>query len=75
MIEHETLWSLLKDPAHWGFEIILIFIFDFLIGVWLWPKIKKFRRHHKSDDNKLDDLEKRIKALEDERSEHNVFYR
>jgi hypothetical protein len=24
----ETFWDLLKDPAHWWFELFLIFVFD-----------------------------------------------
>lgn len=55
---------LLKDPAHWEFELFLIFIFDVLIGVLLWPRLKKFMHHHKSDDEKLDDLETRLSVLE-----------
>lgn len=27
----ETFFDLLKDPAHWEFEIFLIFIFDVII--------------------------------------------
>ncbi|MEK7194540.1 MAG: hypothetical protein AAB660_02525 [Patescibacteria group bacterium] len=63
-MEHETFWTLLKDPAHWYFELFLIFIFDVLIGVLIWPRIKKFMTHHKEDDERLDDLEKRISDLE-----------
>lgn len=63
-MEHETFWTLLKDPAHWQFELFLIFLFDVVVGVIIWPYIKKFMKHHKSDDDKLHELEKRISALE-----------
>jgi hypothetical protein len=56
---HETFLTLLKDPAHWEFEIFLIIIFDGLIGLILWPKIKKFLRHYKSDDKIIHDLEEK----------------
>ena len=62
-METETFFTLLQDPAHWQFEIFLIFIFDVLIGLLIWPTIKKFLIHHKSDDERLDELEKEIKEL------------
>ena len=63
-MERETFWTLLGDLPHWEFELFVIFVFDVLIGVILWPRIKKFAKHHKSDDEKLDDLEKRLETLE-----------
>ena len=63
-MEHETFFTLLKDPAHWQFELFLIFLFDVLIGALIWPWIKKFSKHHKEDDDKLHELEKRIEVLE-----------
>jgi hypothetical protein len=59
----ETFWTLLHDPAHWEFEIFLIVIFDGLIGLLIWPKIRKFTTHHKSDDERIDDLEREVKEL------------
>lgn len=63
-MEHETFWTLFTDLAHWEFELFLILIFDVLIGVLIWPRIRKFIRHHKSDDEKLEELEKRLMFLE-----------
>lgn len=32
---HETFWTLLRDKAHWEFEIFLMVVFDlFLAGAW-----------------------------------------
>ena len=60
----ETFWTLLGDLAHWEFELFLIFLFDVLIGLLIWPYIKKWFRHHKEDDNKLKELETRVGELE-----------
>ncbi len=46
-MEHETFWTLIKDSAHWEFELFLIFIFDILIGLLMWPAIKCFIKDHK----------------------------
>jgi hypothetical protein len=62
-MEHETFWTLLKDKAHWEFELFLMFVFDVVIGFIFWPLIKKLMLHHKTDDDKLRDLEKQIRAL------------
>ncbi len=64
-MEHETFFTLLKDAAHWEFELFLMFIFDFLIGLIIWPYFRRFVLHHKSDDNKIEELEKKVKALEE----------
>lgn len=63
-MEHETFWTLLKDAAHWEFELFLMFLFDVVLGILVWPRIKRALRHHKSDDDKLDTLEDRVKELE-----------
>lgn len=62
-MEHETFWTLFRDPAHWQFEIFLIALFDGLIGVLIWPRIRKFLRHHKTDDERIEDLEMEIREL------------
>lgn len=36
----ETYMQLLKDPAHWLFELTLVVIFDGLIGLLVWPRIR-----------------------------------
>ena len=63
-MEHETFFTLIKDSAHWEFEIFLMIFFDGLIGVLIWPKIKAWFTHHKEDDTKIAELEKRIMILE-----------
>jgi hypothetical protein len=60
-MEHETFWTLLKDPAHWAFEIFLIALFNGLLGLIIWPRIKKFLQHYKSDDKIIHDWEKNMK--------------
>jgi|GEM_PF-3098921 len=62
--DQETFWTLLTNLPHWEFELFLMFIFDVLIGVIIWPKIKSFSKHHKEDDDKLSELDKRLSALE-----------
>ena len=71
-MEHETFWTLIADRAHWEFELFLIFIFDVVIGLVLWPRLKKWKSHHKSDDaqiaealQKISDLEKQVKSLQE----------
>ena len=65
-MEHETFWTLIKDAAHWEFELFLIFIFDIIIGLFIWPYIRSFKKHHKSDDQKIANLEKELIELKDE---------
>ena len=62
-MEKETFWTLLLDLPHWEFELFLIFIFDVLLGLLIWPLIRKFTTHHKSDDDRINDLEKEIEEL------------
>ena len=71
MVEQETFWTLLFDPSHWEFEIFLMIIFDGLIGALIWPRIKKWFQHHEEDDSKMSELEKRIKALEENKKGPN----
>jgi hypothetical protein len=62
-MEHETLWQLLCDPAHWELEIIIQIVFDGLIGLIVWPRLCKAVLHHRSDDEKLADLQTQIDAI------------
>lgn len=62
-MEHETFLTLLTDKAHWEFEVFLIFLFDVLIGLLIWPWIRKFVIHHKSDDERIAELERRVDEL------------
>ena len=62
-MEDETFFTLLKDPAHWQFEIFLIILFDLIIGILLWPYFKKFVLHHKSDDERIAELERKVDEL------------
>lgn len=62
-MEQETFFTLLIDKAHWEFEIFLILLFDVLIGLLIWPWIRKFVIHHKSDDERIVELERRVDKL------------
>lgn len=59
-MEHETFWTLLQDPAHWYFELFLILLVDGLILGLIWPKLRKWKKHHKEDDDKLESLQKQV---------------
>ena len=48
----ETFMSLLHDPAHWGFELFLMLIFDVIIGGLAWPFIKRHWNHHVERDER-----------------------
>lgn len=56
-MEHETFFTLMCSLPHWEFEIFLMFVFDILIGTLLWPLLRKWTNHHKSDDQQLVDLQ------------------
>lgn len=72
-MEHETFFTLLKDKAHWQFELFIIFIFDIVIGLILWPIIVYFVwpkiKHvcgcqvNKSDSEKIKALEDAVRKL------------
>ena len=63
----ETFWDLVKDPAHWEFEIFLIIIFDVIVGLFIWPYIQRALVHHKSDHERLEDLEREVRGLREKR--------
>lgn len=60
---HETFWDLLMDPAHWYFELFLIVLFDVIVGLLIWPFVRKGIMHHKSDHERLEDLEREVSIL------------
>ena len=64
-MENETFLSLLTNKAHWEFELFLMFIFDVLIGFILFPFLKKWILHHKTDDEKIADLQQKISKIEE----------
>ena len=51
----ETFGTLLRDPAHWGFELLVGFIetlvFDGLLLGLFWPFARKHWRHHIARDH------------------------
>lgn len=49
---HETWWSILCDPAHWIAEIVMMIVFDGLIGAMLLPFIGRHWAHHKARDKR-----------------------
>lgn len=65
----ETFGTLLKDPAHWEFELFLMLLFDGLIGAVVWPLIKNhIHRDLKKHNTELDRAFKSgyVKAQQDE---------
>jgi len=48
----ETFWTLLRDRAHWEFELFLMALFDGLVGAALWPLIRKHWNHHIARDKR-----------------------
>ena len=59
----QTFLDLLRDPAHWEFELFLIFVFDVIVGLIIWPYVQKALVHHKSDHERLEDLEREVRDL------------
>ena len=49
-MEQETFWTLLRDAAHWEFEIFLMVVFDGVVGALLWPFLRKHWKHHVAHD-------------------------
>jgi hypothetical protein len=54
LVEQDTFMSLLRDKAHWEFELFLMVIFDMILGglllPWLWPFVRKHWKHHVARD-------------------------
>jgi hypothetical protein len=52
----ETFWTLLRDSAHWQFEIFVNVVFDGvvmgLVRLTLWPIIKRHWQHHIDRDKR-----------------------
>lgn len=46
MIIGETFIELVKDPNHWAFEIMLMVLFDGLIGAAAIPLFKRWLKNH-----------------------------
>ncbi len=63
-MEQETFWTLLTNAAHWEFELFLMFLFDVVIGLVLWPLLKKKEVHHQSDDAQIAELQRQLKEIQ-----------
>lgn len=50
MAPPETFWTLLRDSAHWEFEIFLMILMDGVILGILWPFLRKHWNHHVAHD-------------------------
>lgn len=48
----ETFLSLLGNLAHWEFELFLMFLFDVVVGLCIWPFAKKHILHHLERDRR-----------------------
>ncbi len=74
----ETFWTLLSDAAHWEFELFLMFLFDVVLGLMIWPYLLKLWKHHKGDDDQIACLQRKVAALQahlgirDEDCKHDV---
>ena len=73
-MEQETFWTLLRDVAHWEFELFLMLLFDVVIGLCLWPIIRYFVWPrikkacgcvviHKTDADRIAALERQVRQL------------
>jgi hypothetical protein len=49
----ETFWTLLRDPAHWLFELFLMVVFDGIVLGVCWPFLRKHWKHHIARDNEV----------------------
>jgi hypothetical protein len=48
----ETFWSLLRDRAHWEFELFVNLVFDGLVCGVVFPFAKKHIVHHLQRDER-----------------------
>lgn len=54
MVGPETFVTLLKDPAHWEFELFLMFLQDVILGLLILPLARKhWLRYHPAWKKKL----------------------
>lgn len=52
-VEHvETFWTLAADIAHWEFELFLMLLFDVILGILVWPFVKRHWLHHTARDER-----------------------
>lgn len=56
----ETFSSLLINIPHWEFEILVSVIFASFEGLVVYPLWQRWRKHHRIDDAKIAELEKRL---------------
>jgi hypothetical protein len=52
MVAPETFMSLLRDKAHWEFEIFLMVLFDGVVAGLALPFLKKHWQHHMDRDKR-----------------------
>jgi hypothetical protein len=74
---HETFLDLLSDPAHWLFELFLMALFDGVIGIILWPPLRrtfarwrdketdKIQAHHQFDHWRLENLDRIVQGQQE----------
>lgn len=63
-MEQETFFTLMRSASHWEFELFLMFLFDVILGAILLPRLKRWKTHHTSDDDKIAVLEQKVARLE-----------
>lgn len=49
---HETFWTLLRDSAHWKFEIFLTLLTEAATAAFAWLFVRKHWRHHLARDQR-----------------------
>jgi hypothetical protein len=59
----DAFLHLLRDPAHWSFEILVSVVFLAIETVIFWPLIKRFKSHHRGDDQDIADLKQEVADL------------